>query len=1429
MFHPAVSAWFNKAFSQPTEPQRLAWPSIQRGENVLIAAPTGSGKTLAAFLAAINDLVEQGLRAPLPDQSFVVYVSPLKALSNDIKRNLETPLAGIRNELLMQGMPDVDVRTLVRTGDTPQSERTQMRKKPPHIAVTTPESLYILLTSESGRKMLSAARTVIVDEIHALARDKRGSHLALSLERLDALAGTPLTRIGLSATQRPIEKIARFLVNDRKCAIIDAGHIRARDLAIEVPPVPLEAVMSGEVWQQVYNRVAELIAEHRTTLVFVNTRRMAERVARHLSERIGEENIAAHHGSLAKEQRLNAEQRLKNGELKALVATASLELGIDIGEVDLVCQLGSTRSISAFLQRVGRSGHAVTGTPKGRLFPSSRDELVECSALLDCVRRGELDAIDIPTNALDVLAQQIIAECASRDYDEDELFALVRRAYPYRDLSRQAFDSVVEMLASGVSTRRGRRSAHLHRDQVNHKLRGRRGARLAAMTSGGTIPDTADYTVILEPDAHSIGTVNEDFAVESLAGDIFQLGNASYRILKVESGRVRVEDAHGLPPSIPFWLGEAPPRSDELSLAVSRLREEVAERGEAAVSWLVNEVKLGEAAATQIAEYLLGAEAALGTLPTHDTIVFERFFDESGGTQLVVHSPYGSRVNRAWGLALRKRFCRKFNFELQAAADEDAIVLSLTSAHSFPLEEPARYLHSNSVRQVATQAVLDAPMFNTRFRWNSVNSLALQRSQGGTRVPAQLQRMRAEDLMCAVFPDLVACAENLVGERQIPDHPLVNQTLHDCLHVAMDIEGLEKLLRRIETGEVRIVARDLTEPSPLAQEILNSKPYTYLDDAPLEERRTRAVMNRRYLDPESAADIGRLDPLAIERVREEAWPDARHPDELHDALQWLGYLTDDELQDEWRSYADALANERRATRIAPSRLGGEGRGEGLWIAAERVSEFRALFPHLDLDTAAFATAKSPTREEALKEIVRSRLTGVGPVTGETLAIDLALPLAETEAALITLETEGAIMRGWFTPSATTEVERGPGVREGDGAEVEWCERGLLARINRYTIKKLRAEIEPVAARDFMRFLFVWQHVDPGSRMEGPDALSALISQLEGFEAPAAAWETELFPARLREYEPAWLDDLCLSGKITWRRLDAPNRERTAGPVRTTPIALLSRRNVKLWSMLAPPGGAAALSSRAQMVADELAARGASFFDELMDATGLLQTQLEDALGELVAAGRVTCDSFAGLRALLVPSERRPSPRRRRIALTLNDAGRWALLPTAWIASKIDRDSIEHAAHTLLKRYGVVFFRLLDREPDFLPPWRDLLSVYRRWEARGDVRGGRFVAGIPGEQFALPEAIGLLREIRRKQNDSSLVSLSAADPLNLVGSVVAGPRVPALTGNRILYRDGIPAAVMTAGEVQFLEKLDSREEWEIKNALIKKTARPARVH
>ncbi|HTV79670.1 MAG TPA: DEAD/DEAH box helicase [Steroidobacteraceae bacterium] len=1407
-FHPAVAAWFRGRFAAPTAAQEQAWPAIQAGRNVLVAAPTGSGKTLSAFLAALDELVREGQAGALPDETRIVYVSPLKALSNDIESNLAAPLAGIRAELARLGCGDVEIRIMVRTGDTPQTERARMRRQAPHIVVTTPESLYILLGSKSGRQMLGTTRTVIVDEIHALAGNKRGAHLALSLERLAALAGR-LNRIGLSATQTPIGSVARFLTGTpqpgagEECVIIDAGHARARDLQLEVTGVPLEAVMSGDAWTLVYDRLAALAAEHRTTLIFVNTRKLTERLARQLSLRLGAEHVMAHHGSMARDKRHLAEQRLRAGELKVLVATASLELGIDIGDVDLVCQIASPRSINAFLQRVGRSGHAVGGTSKGRLFPVSRDDLVECTALLLAVRAGLLDVLHVPDGTLDVLAQQIAAEVACRECGEEELFALIRRALPFATLTRAQFDAVVRMLGEGFSTRRGRRGALIHHDAVNHKLRARRGTRLTALTNGGAIPDTADYKVILEPEALPVGSVNEDFAVESNIGDIFQLGNASYRVLRVERGTLRVEDAKGQPPTIPFWLGEAPGRTWELSVAVSGLREAIAARlGSGAREWLLQRGGIPEAAADQLIEYLAAAHAALGCLPTHDTVVLERFFDEAGGMQLIVHAPFGARINRAWGLALRKRFCRQFNFELQAAATEDALLLSLTTAHSFELQDVAHYLHSNSALQILTQALCAAPMFMTRWRWAAAIALALPRFRNGRKVPPPIARMNAEDLLASVFPDQVACAENLPGEIEVPDHPLVNQTIADCLTEAMDAPGWLGILRRLESGTLAVVSRDLTEPSPLALEVLSARPYAFLDDAPLEERRTQAVMSRRWLDPQSAADIGRLDPDAIARVREEAWPDARSADELHDGLSWMGYLTAAEVAANplWPPLLATLRAESRAVQV-----------RSLWVAAERRAQLEA----------ALAGPDQPDHAEALGRMVQSRLDGLGPVTAEVLAATLpGVPLAEVHSALLRLQTQGVVMRGRFsTPT-----------------DEEWCERRLLARIHRYTVRTLREQIEPVAARDYMRFLFDWQRVTASTRMQGPDAMLAVLDQLEGIEVAAGAWESDVLPARIKGYEPAWLDEHCLAGRYLWARLsgatraaaDAPEAQRAVAPVRATPICLLARRNLKFWSALGEELPEPRLSSGAAAVAGVLKTHGATFFDELVDATRLLPIQVEEALGELVALGLANSDSYAGLRALLLPADRRRAAsarsRRRAALFGMADSGRWS-----WFRrlSPAPREAVtEQVVRTLLRRWGVVCWQLLRAEPRWLPPWRELVSCLRRLEARGEIRGGRFIAGLSGEQYALPEAVGALRETRRKPVGAQDVSLSAVDPLNLTGILTAGQRLPALSSNRVLYRDGLPLALLIAGEVRFLAELTEAERWQAQNALIRRQSTAA---
>jgi ATP-dependent Lhr-like helicase len=1411
-FHPIVRQWFNGELGEPTPAQRRGWESIRAGRHTLIAAPTGSGKTLAAFLTALDELLREGLENELPDEVRVLYVSPLKALSADIHKNLAEPRRGIRRLAEEAGLDAPRITAAVRTGDTSQSERAAMLRTPPHILVTTPESLYLLLTSDRSRAMLRTVRTVIIDEIHAVIGTRRGAHLALSLERLAHLCERPLLRLGLSATQKPLSEVATFLVGGQAsdpCTIVDEGHRRQMDLDVEIPGSLLDAVMAHEVWEEYYDRLQALIEAHRTTLVFVNTRRMAERLARHLSDRLGEDAITAHHGSLSKEKRHDAEARLKSGQLRALVATASLELGIDIGHVDLVCQIGSPHRIATLLQRVGRSGHTVTGTPKGRLFPVTRDDLVECAALMRAVRQGELDAIVRHDAPLDVLAQQVVAECASREHDETALFDLVRRAAPYRALTRHDFDAVLAMAAEGFSTRRGRRSALLHRDEVNAVVRGRRGSRLLALTSGGAIPELADYRVVLEPDETFVGTLNEDFAIESMAGDVFQLGNASWRVLQVTTGTVRVEDAKGTPPNIPFWFGEAPARSDELSGAVSGLRADLdaalaagagpADRAgsapasptggrETAIARLFEQTGLGGDAAAQIVDYIAEGRRALGVVPTRETLVLERFFDESGGMQLVLHAPFGSRINKAWGLALRKRFCRQFNFELQAAATDDALMLSLGPQHSFPLSDVFRYLHPETTRDVLVQAFLDAPVFKTRWRWNTTISLAVPRNRGGRKVPPQLQRMLADDLMAAVFPDAAACLENIPGDRQIPDHPLVGQTVRDCLQEAMDFDGLRTVLERIHRGDLRLVARDTPEPSVFAHEILNARPYAFLDDAPLEERRAHAVQSRRAGDVASAGDVGALDEAAIDRVRDEERPDPRDAHELHDTLMTVGILFDADLAESAAPLLDELRAARRAARIAltPAIEG--------WAAAERLPELVAIHPGATtsppLQAPPSRAARAWSRHDALGTIVRGRLGISGPMTTAALARSLCVPEAEVDGALLALEAEGAILRGRFTPGT---------------AVLEWCDRSLLARIHRYTLTRLRAEIEPVSAADFMRFLFRWQHAEPVTRLVGLDGLREVLGALDGFELAAGAWERSVLRSRLEGYDPALLDMLCLSGEAAWSRVSAPPAPADGSPSQLTsgtPIALFLREHREAWQQRERDDAAMreALRPGARAVLDALERRGPSFLNDLAAECELDREALRCAVGALVASGLAASDGFAGLRALL--SSDAPAQRTGRGQF----AGRWTATPAADPGA--DRERIgEIQAWAYLRRYGVVFRRLLTRESG-AAPWRELTRIYRRLEARGEIRGGRFVSGMSGEQFALPDAVDRLREVRRTAPDGRLLTISTADPLNLAGIITPGERVRAAARTTLVYRDGVPLAAIEAEVFREFVPLDA---------------------
>jgi ATP-dependent helicase Lhr and Lhr-like helicase len=1298
VFHPAVRTWFLRSVGTPTAPQIQGWPAIATGQHTLIAAPTGTGKTLAAFLCAIDALMRQG--PYLPAETRVLYISPLKALSNDVEKNLQFPLRGIAacDALLPQ------VRVAVRTGDTTASERAAMVRKPPHIVVTTPESLYLLITSQSGRAMLQTVRTVIVDEIHALAGSKRGAHLALSLERLAALAGE-FQRIGLSATQKSLSDMANFLVgSERTCTLIDAGHLRHLDLAIETPQSPLDAICSHQIWGEHYERMVQLIEQHKTTLIFVSTRKLAERLALRLSERLDPTVVSCHHGSLSKERRLLAEQQLKNGALRVLVATASLELGIDIGDVDLVLQIGSPKTIAAFLQRVGRAGHGINRTPKGRLFPLTIDELVESCALIRAVKERELDRIAQPVQPIDMLAQHIVAACVSETWPCEHLFSTLKRAWAFRALERAQFDEVVALHTKG-------RRALLHHDGVNDRLRATARARLVATTAGGAIPDTAVFQVREDPGDLLIGTLDEDFSLESSPGDIFQLGNTSWRILSIEgrAGIVRVANAAGAPPTIPFWLGEAASRSRELSHAVGEARE------------ICDGIGWGTAygcdafGADQVFRYISAIRSSLGVIPSQSTIVAERFFDNSGGMQLIIHAPFGARINRAWGLALRKRFCGGFGFELEAVATEDAILLSLAPTTSFPLAEVFTYLSPNSVRDVLIQACITGGQFETRWRWNVQRALLVERMSSGKKVPAFLTRIRSNDALIIAFPQVLACPENLPGgPLPIPDHPLVQQTITDCLTELMDIEGLITVLSDIRSGKIRTVAVETPEPSPLARSIIAAQPYAFLDDVPFEERRTRAVSSTSQQIP---APIDELDPAVVDIIREQLWPQPQHAEDVHEALRWMGFITHDEAS-AWQIWLNEL---QHAGRVMCD--------NNCWFAQE--------------------TDRSDTLN-----LMRGRLEALGPIVSS----------ASDDPLFLHLETMGEVLRSRL-----------------NGQNV-WVNRRILMRIQRYQLDRQRRAWQGVSAADFLRTLVRWQNAHPDTQHLGPHGTLHVIRQLAGYAAPGAAWINAILPQRVRDFKNEWLDHLCQSGEITWGRLWSIPINGTT-PLSQVPLCLIPRQELSHWLSIAPPVIENNLSSYAQTVLRILDQRGALFQREIIQHSGLLSEYVEMAQSELIAHGLITCDSFSALRWLNLPSQRR--------GRALPPGGRWSRLreanaplitssATQSLASEAlaSEEEATFMAGQLLKRTGVIFRTIIERERQPIP-WGLLLRALRRMELAGTVRGGRFVNGFSGEQYALPEMAELLRH---PPSDDTPISISAVDPLNFHGILLPDERIPA-TGKR----------------------------------------------
>jgi len=1512
--HPLVQEWFVRRFGTPTEPQELGWPVIHAGRPVLIAAPTGSGKTLAAFLICIDGLIRKALEGRLGCETEVVYVSPLKALSNDVHKNLEVPLREIQQLALERGYLCAPVRAGVRTGDTPAAERRAMLKTPPHILVTTPESLYILLTAQKSREHLRRVHTVIVDEIHAVADDKRGSHLALSLERLDALvagenalmAGASLLsyprplRIGLSATQNPIELVAQFLQPRRAgapgapgvgesrgdVAIVQAGQRRTLDLGIEVPADELGSVGTMAIWESIYDRLAQLAMEHRSTLVFVNTRSMAERLAFQLGERLGTENVACHHGSLSRKLRLHAEQRLKAGEIRLLVATASLELGIDIGTVDLVCQIQSPRSIAVGVQRVGRAGHWRGAIPKGRFFAVTRDDLVEQAALVRAMRAGVLDRLEIPAKPFDVLMQQIVAACAAEPWEERALYEMFRRAWPYRELAWEEFDEALRLLTEGIESSRGRYGAYLLRDRVQGRVQARRGARTTAITNGGAIPDTAVFPVILQPEGVQIATLDEHFAVDSSPGDVVQLGNASWRIQRIENaGRVLVEDAHGAPPTLPFWFGEAPLRTRELSEFVSELRLEIDRRTRnvlpgyisqaneevaAAAAFLKEECGVCDAGAEQLVAYVAAGRAVLGTVPSVTTVVAERFFDEGGGMQLILHAPFGGRINKAWGLALRKRFCRGFNFELQAAATDNGLNICLAEQHSFPLSDVFHFLTAETVTELLEQASLAAPVFKTRWRWDASRSLQLLRFQKGKKVAPQVQRIRSDDLLASVFPQAAACFENIEGDIQIPDHPLVEEVMRDVLQEAMDLEGLRNVLRAMHEGSIRCVAVDTTTPSAFAHELVNANPFAFLDDAGLEERRARAVQMRGVVPDALLGEAGRLSPGAIAEVREEIWPDIRDEHELHDLLCALVIVPDELLAREnaqsWDLFLERLVQTGRAQHVrradcSPTRAnkglewGTQGQGRGYWVAAERARWCQTLWPEVDFSVEMWKDgSNSPQISDILAKTCQGWLQIIGPTTSGAFAALLGLETQEIWQQMLRLESAGTVLRGVFErPIEAKPASPGPpleglaGQAQIADGEVEWCERRILQRIHKRTLHALRRQIEPVTPAAYLRFLLDWQHLGERRQLTGEQGLLEALRGLEGFEAPAVEWERSILPQRVAGYDPRWLDALCLTGAVGWGRISphpAFADAGSGGPRRVVPTSMapvtffvreealwmdlcLSRRQIPETTLTA------CLSELGNRVRSCLGERGAMFAGDLTRMLGVPAEEAHRALWELVAAGLATADGFDSLRGLVDPRKKRAfaAPRGAK-GTARNAAGRWSLfdLPAqgkgglGWgsstplkpkeglsgpsglsgppgdpEAAALRDAQVESACRMLLRRYGVVFRDALTRETT-VPPWRELVGMFRRMEARGVVRGGRFVSGFGGEQFALPEAADALRAGRtRTLQEMAPLTIAAADPMNLVGVVIPGERPACIAGNTVTY----PLA-QTAAEASVVE-------------------------
>ncbi|PYN05343.1 MAG: hypothetical protein DME07_00195 [Candidatus Rokuibacteriota bacterium] len=1352
-FLPFVRCWFEDTFAQATRPQIEGWDAIASGRDTLIVAPTGSGKTLAAFLWALDHLHRLGLERRLEDRVYVVYVSPLRALNNDIEKNLRAPLAGIRAAAAAEGIKLPEVRVAVRTGDTLAPQRQAMTRRPPHVLITTPESLYILLTSERFRPAFAHTRFLIVDEIHALMGSKRGAHLALSLERLQALVeaggGARPQRIGCSATVSPIESALAFLTGAtaRDPITIDAGFTRDLDLQIVAPVDDFLTSESDMVWEATLQQIAELVQAHRTTLVFAQSRRAAERLARDLNDRITDGRVAAHHGSLSRRARLEAENRLKQGELRALVATSSLELGIDVGAIDLVVQLQSPRNIAAALQRVGRAGHLLSRTSKGRIIVTRGEELLEAAAVARSIKERQLDRVVMPEAPLDVLAQQVVAAVAAESLTVDVLHARFKNAAPYRNLGREELVAVVRSLAEPLPAEVKGAAPRILWDRVNDRLHARRGSRFLALTSGGTIPDNGLYDVFVAETDLKVGTLDEEFVTESLPGDVFLLGSHAWKIVKVRSDRVLVEDAQGMSPTIPFWKGEHPSRSWELGLAVGRLRRDAAERLDAPdfVAWATDACGLDARAAGAMRAWLVKAGEILDGVPDDQGIVVESFSDEMGGRHAMIHAVFGMRINGAWGMVLREKLRRVFGIVAEASHVDDGILLSFAPGQVPPA--PERLVTLVAPEEVDTllgRALIGTPLFATRFRHCAIRALFIPRMSRGQRTPAYLQRLKADALL-----------ESVGGQ---PEFPVVAETLRECFNDALDVTRLKRLLERLHDGEMWRRHVDTPLPSPFVYPLLLAWDWAYLGAGHAEERRSDAVTMRKAW----SVAAGPLRPeivAAVEAELQKTSPDrrARDANELAGILDDLGDLTAAEIAaralDDAEGMIAALAAEHRVLVLEfPS-------GRKAWAGATDATLYGSLATDAGL-------------ERVTLRLLRTR----GPVTAAWLAERYGLPADAATGVLERLAARGLVRRGAFLAEAPAP---------------QYVHIAVLDEIQRRQVHARRVPRPVASAEQFSAFLLRRHHLHPDHRLAGPPGVLASLELLQGEELPVRVWEQDLLPARVENYEREWLDRLGLAGEMAWTVFDKAPGERGRSPR----VGAALRENIGwLRENGSPPPE---LDARVKNVFLHLQLRGASFAQDLGRATGLSTPDVLAALWELFWAGLVTPDTFSAIVAGVTPA-RRPresnSARRRRrgqsrgVLSQLPVVGRWSVLGDDERLSPEERE--EARAQLLLARFGVVARELARGD------WATMRHTLLRMEYGGEVVRGYFVQGLSGEQYALADALADLDAPARRAEPHVLVNM--VDPANLWGRVFTltrrdGSRAAAarLPQNWLVFRQGRP--------------------------------------